>query len=650
MDCDWAVTRGIDARIPHEVLAGIGGNPVPVSTPFQQDQVSTFLDSGEGWDYAIGGLPFLSALNPQLPHMRETATVQKEQIDQSQAPGDHSFGFWWLKSQSSFHMGSGQLYMDSAGAGDTAQFRFRDSEGVNPWVEGQLTLLNKMDRLTATDTPAFIVPPVRTSDGLVVNTGKTVSLVAPDGSVTVLPAPWGTAFDVQSLASDGTNYWVAAAGGIWRGQGTGAAVKIYSTGANPVIAWVKQRLMLASDGNLYELNAAVSATTVQALPTPYYPRPNGGTWLWQAFCDGADTFYAAANDATHGYVYKIGLTQDANGIPILAPPAQIVELPPGETIRHVCPYLGSYVALVTSKGVRVGTVNNTYGTFTFTALVVRSAFMQGATGAGDFLYVTDSSSRCGLVRIDLSQQFDSGLYPWANDLRAQVGDAIVDTERAYFPATLNDRLMLTTSGGIYQEQLLPVDSGWVRTSRIRHSTTEQKGLRFLQVRSEGLGSIALSLMLDDDNPLTVTALNVGNTPDSGDIPATATYEHASLTIVLTASEDQTSRPVLKSYQFKSLPAQRKQRFIQLPLQCYDRELNHVGQEMGGTNTARQRLAALERADADNSVVLLQYLAPYPEDQWSDLCVIEKVSFSQTSGPADDEGWGGIVTLTLRTIG
>ncbi len=59
------------------------------------------------YDVAIGGLPFFYAINDSRPYIRQTAPFRKDQFDNGAEPGEQSLTGWWIRSQASFHSGSG---------------------------------------------------------------------------------------------------------------------------------------------------------------------------------------------------------------------------------------------------------------------------------------------------------------------------------------------------------------------------------------------------------------------------------------------------------------------------------------------------------------------------------------------------------------
>ena len=112
--------------------------PFPLSNP---NSVKTYQVTGAAYDLSVNGLPFFVYATDETPYRRQTAEYRKQQIDQSNEPGEQTLTGWWLRSQSSFHNGSGIKFYDPS-AGETVSYRFADSKGVDVWTKGQVTLLN----------------------------------------------------------------------------------------------------------------------------------------------------------------------------------------------------------------------------------------------------------------------------------------------------------------------------------------------------------------------------------------------------------------------------------------------------------------------------------------------------------------------------
>jgi hypothetical protein len=99
-----------------------------------------WTNNAEDYDVAIGGEPFFMAPTDQNPYQRETAPYRKEQFDNGAEPGEQSLTGWWIRSQSSFHNGNGIKFYDPS-SGEASKYRFADSQGVNVWTKGEVSLL-----------------------------------------------------------------------------------------------------------------------------------------------------------------------------------------------------------------------------------------------------------------------------------------------------------------------------------------------------------------------------------------------------------------------------------------------------------------------------------------------------------------------------
>ena len=114
------------------------GLPFPLSNP---NSVKTYQVTGAAYDLSVNGLPFFVYATDETPYRRQTAEYRKQQVDQSTEPGEQTLTGWWLRSQSSFHNGTGINFYDPS-AGEEVAYRFNDSKGVNVWNKGDVTLLN----------------------------------------------------------------------------------------------------------------------------------------------------------------------------------------------------------------------------------------------------------------------------------------------------------------------------------------------------------------------------------------------------------------------------------------------------------------------------------------------------------------------------
>ena len=105
------------------------------------------------YDVAIGGLPFIYAISDARPYIRQTAPFRKEQFDNQTEPGEQSLTGWWIRSQSSFHGGTGIVYFDPQTSDPFGHYRFADSRGVNVWEQGEVRLLKDVTSTHPTTGP-----------------------------------------------------------------------------------------------------------------------------------------------------------------------------------------------------------------------------------------------------------------------------------------------------------------------------------------------------------------------------------------------------------------------------------------------------------------------------------------------------------------
>jgi len=61
---------------------------------------SVWQNTDIAYDTAIGGLPFIYAINDTRPYIRQTAPFRKDQFDNGTEPGEQSLTGWWIRRRS----------------------------------------------------------------------------------------------------------------------------------------------------------------------------------------------------------------------------------------------------------------------------------------------------------------------------------------------------------------------------------------------------------------------------------------------------------------------------------------------------------------------------------------------------------------------
>jgi hypothetical protein len=406
------------------------GIPYVLSNPAGS---TAYVPTGPAYEIAFSGLPFFLAASDEQPYRRVTAQYRKQQIDQTREPGEQTLTGWWVRSQSSFHLGAGIKYFEPIQE-ESLRFQYTESKGIDVWTRGQATLLNDTASFYSGSAPAQMIG---------VNDGTNDCILVTDGielkkipTTTGTPSTYtqtGTASTIYSVTTNGKQYFFVNGSTVHRGNisGTTSDTEIYTAASTTraTIRYVKQRLIVAIGSAIYELNANAGAST--ALPTPLYTHPNS-SWVWSSISEGPQAIYISGYDpnGTSSSVYKITLdatTPNSLGFPTLETPTVIIDMPSGEYINDFDVYLGTYAILATSLGFRVGVADNN-GDIQYGPLLFRDAACTAIAFRDSFAYIsTLVDGEAGLVRTDLSTTvIANALYfPWAWDLVATASSATI---------------------------------------------------------------------------------------------------------------------------------------------------------------------------------------------------------------------------------
>ena len=636
-----------------------------------------WTNNAEDFDVAIGGLPFFLAPTDQTPYQRETAPYRKDQFDNGSEPGEQSLTGWWIRSQSSFHVGNGIKFYDPS-AGEVTKYRFNDSQGVNVWTKGEVTLLKDVvnthittGEVTGTDHqhPNQHVRSIQWSgtNGVLLHDEYDVDKIAADGTVThVVDYNTGGAEPVRAICDDGVYfYWVANAVQssanklhMYRKLLTDNTDTIPSpmfTATGVIIQYaamefVKDRIVLCVNNSVYEISP-----TATALPTAVYTNPNTN-YHYTSVAASGPAIYTAGHSGIYSTIQKYTIST-AGAMPTLTQAVVAAEFPPGEIVEKLYYYLG-YMAIGTSKGVRVAVVNDQDGSIGYGPLIVettqpcydfagRDRFIWAATGIG----ALDG----GLVRIDLGQNVENEplRFAYANDLQVTQTTEHYTTGLAFLGTT--NRLAFctardTTDGAIYLESATVLrPSGYITTGAIRYGTLEPKNFKFIRARGDYThGAMDLFAIDASNNAYTIITYNAAvGTPEAATTNPEGPQEYLSYKFTLSRSASDTSRgPVFKGYQTKALPATERQRLIQFPVWCFDVETDRYNVKTGYEGRAWERIQTLEQIERLGDIVNVQDFTTGERVQ----AVIERVNFSRKTPPSGNfSGFGGLLSITVRTV-
>ena len=625
---------------------------------------TTFTSTGEAYDVAIAGLPFFLLTSDDAPYRRVTAQYRKQQIDQTREPGEQTLTGWWVRSQSSFHLGAGIKYFEPIQE-ESLRFQYTQSKGMDVWTKGQATLLNSTVRAevaTATNLSLFGARDTTNNvDAVVFTEGPDLKKLTMSGDTptvttyTLVTVPH--TLDFKSLTSDGTRYFAADNARIHRGNifGTTSDGHIYDLNGpvtTVVMRYAKQRLLAGVDRSLYELESNKTPTAGgHSLPTALYTHPNP-SWIWTTISEGPAAFYVGGYAGSQSSLYKITLdtaTTNALGFPELNAPTVVVDLPEGEVINSFDVYLGTFGVLCTSKGVRVA-ILSADGDISYGPLLIDTE-CKSVTFKDRFAYVTTlQGTESGLVRIDLSQPVvpNSLIFAYAWDVYAS-GETANPVSTDFLGNT--DRVVFGVPGdGIWIESATSlVPTGYLRTGFIRYNTLETKIFKLMQARVDtSNGGIIIQSIDSLDNYATIGSFSQESAVPEINInyPQTA-QEYLGFQFTFSRSSTDASKgPLFTGYQLKSLPAVPRQRLIQYPISCFDHESDHFGVEVGYEGSAFARMAQLELIENNGDSIQVQDFRTGE----SYIGLIEEMDFRNAT-PSDKRfsGYGGLLLVTIRTI-
>lgn len=610
------------------------------------------------WDCSIGELNFLFATSTQNPFVRETADFRRQRIDTERNPGEQSLDSgYWIRSQSSFHYGSGLTSAEPLEVNDDeAQFRYKEGGGVNPWTPGQLTLLNSTSELISDTSTGQKLLGV--ASGVLHASGNTLSHVTSAGVSTAIT--WGGSGTIQSITTDGTNWYAADTTGIYSGVlPAGSGSLLWNTGADTVIRFVKSRLMATVGAAVYELTG-----TGPTLPTPLDPgttRPSG--WAWTDISEGPTAIYLSGYVGDTSTIERITVTTSSSSI-TLEVPTVVAEMPRGEQVLSLYSYVGAYLVIGTSQGCRIALIT-TEGTLSLGPVVVEDGAVDDAVASGSYLYVTvrdqgnagDRVRRAGLFRIDLGTNINANQLDFAHAADLVVPSTAPSGATAVQVTSLNDELyMAVDNAGIYKQDTTYVDEGYLETGRVRLGTIERKGwrdLRLLVEEDETNDALVTGLAntTDASSPSNWTAAITadGSRPDiTGKLTAAAPSPEPNLyaAFKLASADSNATTPVFIGYQLKAVPAPDRTRLLSVPVLNFDFITDSKGLRMGRDGYSFDVLTKLQELESSAAVV-----------QWRDFTTgeaatayIERVTFTRTSPPTNQaSGTGGIAVVLLRIV-
>jgi hypothetical protein len=615
------------------------------------------------WDCSIGGLPFLFAINDQYPMQRETAQFRRERIDTERNPGEQSLDSGlWIRSQASWHYGSGLSSAEPLEvATEEAAFRYYVSGGIDPWTPGQLQLLNSASPIYSASATAMQVQGIET--GVLFSHNSVLTYIQNDG--TSASVNWGGTGTINSFTDTGQVYLVAASAGIYKGtlpNSTGSLIynKHYGTVNYNLIRWVKSRAFYAENQGIWEVtNLSPSSSTIGS---PFYEHPNSG-WRWTDFADGPTAIYASGYSLEQSAIYRMTVSS-TNTTVSLNQPTVVAEMPRGEDVLSMYQYVGAFLVIGTTAGVRIALIADD-GSLNVGPILADVAPVDDAVAFGQYLYVTvqdkgeagNRVQRPGLYRINLGQNLGNNPLDFASapdlvipfdDFDGHCVSVTVSDDKLWFAVTG------TENSGVYKQTNSFVPEGWLETGRIRLGTVEPKAWRDLRLLAAPniTGSIqGYASITGVGAPSTwqqVISANVDAPDNSGKLTSVAPLPSASLWVAfkLISSPSCGCSARMVGYQVTAVPSPKRTELILAPLMLFDNETDRQGARYGKENNAYDRYQALKAMEQRGATVTYRDFTTGESTE----VYVERVEYVRTTPPTRQKGAnGGILRVLMRVV-
>lgn len=624
----------------HNNTVPSGSVPVDLAQAVSQSQ-----SSGYNLDVSIDGIPFNLDPTESNPWVWEVRENRRDQFDNSSEMGEQSFGYWWLRSQSSFHAGAGQEWLDS-GTEDPALSRIRFSTSVQMDVFSTTGQATPRGAATNTAITSVVRGVAFTRSGLnkiAIAKGDSDSLdfyntspFAFDANVS-LGEPATACLDI---ATDGERLFVAINNKIIRIDEAGVQVDIATLTFSKAVrlAYVKKRLILAHGKDVYQVDTDPGAPPVALVYGThgiFQVRTPG--WTFTDIAEGPNGIYLTGFAGLTGQVWQISETESGATIVLGGGTLQIT-LPTGEVPYVIFFYVNSLFVLGTSAGARVGSFSPDgrpqFGPLSYDLSPVRAV---GASGRSVYLGADE-----GIYELDLGQLVTrAGSYAYAHRHDAT-------TASTYNSIVTSGSIGVLAVYGIHTTgiEVESADSaGSLTTSWITWSTTEPKKVYSVELQGRltvGTATVTVENFEGETVSYTVGADASRTVWEFGvDLDPSSAYR---MKVEFSAGTDVN---FLTAIQLKALPQERRYETIALPLMMHNIEQTSGGFTIGYNNFAIDRVKALVSVARTNATITVVNNVTNE----SYRAQIKDLQYRQIDGIAAAEGHkvGGIANVVLRVV-
>jgi hypothetical protein len=568
--------------------------------------------------------------------MRGFEARVRDSVDQSTSPGEAAINpqGLWRRGETSWHLGAGQLYADTAEAQD---YRFYSSKGINPWTKGQLKLLNKVkESLNSANTNLGL----HVADGKVyVSDGDTVRYSSNPfaSSPTWTPITGLPSLTPRDMASDGSNIYLTYAGltssfGLWKISDAQVASNVAYGHELYYVDYVKGYVMVSGNsasGNARDLYYSPSGN----IGGDDYEHPLA-SWNWTSFAAGQNAIYVAGYSGDRGAIYKITIASTG----VLDTPVVALEFPTGEIPNTVYGYLGG-IFIGTSKGVRYAT-SDAESNLNSGALIPVSSGVTAFTADDKYVWFNWSNYdgvSTGLGRIDLSSFTLANTPAYATDLM------LTSTANVNNVITYDNKRIFSVSGdGVYVEDTANlVETGEIVTGTYRWGIPDRKFVAKFDIRTNPLeGTVTPSISSDSSAYTAMAAHSQQNSTEKVSTGPQEKFIEAKFKLAL-ARQTATTGPTVTRWMARAYASPARSQVFRVPILMHHKILdNHGSEHYFDVEAELQALRAL----VTNPVVV-----NYQENTETFAVVVEDLEFQIVDGYYQNWDLEGTCIVTMRSV-
>jgi hypothetical protein len=415
----------------------------PLNEPWFLGDVTT-QDAGVDGLVGLFGRPYMIDVRR---YERTFVDAFRSAQDTSNLPGEQTLNpeGVWIRYGTDWRFGAGQTRFDGP---ESNRSRFEASIGVDPWTEGQISLLHDTELLwaDATDIVKMIVGP---AGQLVIVQASAVTVLSAGVPASVTGLGGRQLFDATA---DDNGVWLATDDGVYRFTFVGMAASTFTpanTDTWDSILLANGRLVGGYNNIFAEIDGAGAVTDV-------YEHTSDG-FRWTVLGEHPSWIYAGGNVGSRFELFRLGI----DDVGAIGAPVQAMPLLGSEQVNAFVYYQGK-VVLGTTRGFRFCEVD-TNGSIAFGAVVTQPGNVRDLYAFGDNVYFTWDQlepGRCGIGRMVPARfGFTEGNVPaWASDLSyLAVGEVPAVAEH-------EGKIVFAVNGeGVVTEADVFVETGWFET-------------------------------------------------------------------------------------------------------------------------------------------------------------------------------------------